>query len=118
MVHNPPMHTTTLAAALPTRRDLEPREARIIADALCDLRATSTRRQHARIVLDASVALGWSQAEVYAATNALAAQGRCYACDGHVVGVRGIAPEGAGTLPACVRHAEPGLGLSIAAVAS
>lgn len=101
-----------------TKRDLEPREARVISDALYDMRATSTRAQHLAIVREAAVALLWSQAEVLAAVNALATAPACYACDGRAVGVRGVAPEGCRVLPACARHAEPGLGFSLPAVAA
>ncbi len=90
-----------------TKRDLEPREARVISDALYDMRATSTRAQHLAIVREAAVALLWSQAEVLAAVNALAASsGRCYACDRVSVGTRDRRPEGGCVEPACHRHAD------------
>jgi len=55
-----------------TARDLETRETRIIADALYDVRAHSTRNAQVRVVRFAAIDLGWSEAEVWREVNRLA----------------------------------------------
>lgn len=68
------MTNTTTTTFIPTTRDMEAPEARVIADALYDLRATRTHAEQAYIVRAAAAVLGQSEAAVWAALNRAAAE--------------------------------------------